>query len=78
MGRPSPLSLGFIMVGGGGKYLIDLWRINERILALSGLKKENIEISGLCTKCESDLFWSHRLSGENRGGMAAFMELGKT
>lgn len=57
------------------KYYIDLQGINKRHLLNAGVREENIEVSPLCTKCNGDLFFSHRVMGENRGTMAAMMEL---
>jgi YfiH family protein len=53
----------------GIKYHFDLWKINEYILLNEGLKQENIEISKLCTKCNNDLFFSHRGQKGKRGLM---------
>ena len=61
--------------GSPGKYIIDLKGVNRQTLINSGLKAGNIEVSPLCTKCSESLFYSHRLSGERRGSMAAFMEI---
>jgi len=58
-----------------GKYKIDLWGINKEVLMLKGIKEENIEIGGICTKCNSDTFYSHRAMGEKRGTMGAFLFL---
>lgn len=58
-----------------GKYYIDLHSINEMILMNAGVKKENIENSRICTKCNSDLFFSHRLMGNERGSMAGMISL---
>ena len=55
------------------KYMIDLALANKLILLGSGVKDENIVISDLCTKCNSDLLWSHRATNGKRGTMAAFM-----
>jgi len=57
---------------GNGKYMIDLWGINRRSLE-AVMPSGNIEISGICTKCNADRFFSHREMGENRGCMAAFI-----
>lgn len=57
------------------KYKIDLWGINKELLMLNGVKEENIEVGGLCTKCNPDIFYSHRVMGENRGTMGAFLYL---
>ncbi len=56
-----------------GKFLMDLWGINAQLLTNMGVK--NIEISGLCTVCEKELFFSHRGMGDNRGSLAGIMEL---
>ena len=40
-----------------------------------GLNEKNIEMSNICTKCNKDLFFSHRISGADRGTMAGFIEL---
>lgn len=53
----------------GNKYNFDLWAINKYIMINEGLKVENIEISGLCTKCNNDLFFSHRGQKGKRGLM---------
>lgn len=58
-----------------GHYFVDLHSINERILLEAGIKKENIENSRICTKCGSDLFFSHREMGEKRGSLAGFISL---
>ena len=59
--------------GQEGKYKIDLWETNRRILMQAGVLPENIELAALCTKCRTDLFYSHRAMGEERGGQAGFI-----
>jgi polyphenol oxidase len=46
-----------------GKNHFDFWGITEKQLTDSGLKKENIEKAGLCTKCNTGLFYSYRGEG---------------
>lgn len=58
-----------------GKYKIDLWGINRELLIRHGVRPENIETGNLCTKCSHDIFYSHRVMGEKRGTMAAFLFL---
>ena len=58
-----------------GKAYADLQRVNEMLLLRAGVRQENIEIAGLCTKCHPELFYSHRRDGQARGSMAAFMQL---
>lgn len=65
----------WIREDGGGKYRIDLWEANRRILMRAGVPEQNISVSGLCTRCHSDLLFSHRATGGKRGGLAAFLAL---
>jgi hypothetical protein len=66
---------GFIKEGRNGKYHINLWEANRRILKEAGIPDSSIAVSGVCTKCGQDVFFSHRAMGAARGGMAAFMEI---
>lgn len=63
----------FIFPKEDGKYMIDLLETNRQIVMKAGVKKENIVLSDLCTKCNSDLLWSHRATNGHRGTMCAFM-----
>ena len=58
-----------------GKYQIDLWKANQLILQDAGILPENITVTDLCTKCQAEYFYSHRRMGNERGTMAAFLEL---
>ena len=58
-----------------GKYHIDLWKINKKLLISAGFLEENINISGECTYCKNDMYFSHRYSGDKRGSLAAVLEL---
>ncbi|HHX55464.1 MAG TPA: laccase domain-containing protein, partial [Clostridiales bacterium] len=57
------------------KYLLDLWKANKHILLEAGLLKENINISAVCTACNSNLLFSHRASNGKRGSLAAFLTI---
>ena len=57
------------------KYLIDLPGLNKQILLDNGVDKNNIVMSDICTKCYSDLLFSHRHTGNSRGTMAAMIQL---
>lgn len=46
-----------------GKYMLDLGKANYELLAECGVPEKNISLSGICTKCNNDLFFSHR--GQN-------------
>lgn len=58
-----------------GKYHIDLWETNRRILLEAGVLEEHITVTDLCTRCHPDVFWSHRATGGERGSLAAFIAL---
>ena len=57
------------------KSYIDLRRIIEHELLQEGIKEYNIECSTLCTKCNPDIFYSHRVMGTKRGVFASAMIL---
>jgi polyphenol oxidase len=53
----------------------DLWEISRMQLSLAGLMREKIEIAGICTKCNTDLFYSYRAEGETgRFGTVAMLK----
>jgi len=58
-----------------GKYTVDLWEANKMMLMEMGVPENNITISGLCTKCREDLFFSYRRDKGRTGSMSAIMEL---
>lgn len=57
------------------KYYIDTTMINRDILINLGIKKENITISNLCSKCNNDIIHSHRFEGVNSGRNIAVISL---
>ena len=62
----------------GEKYHLDLKKINALVLRRAGV--EHIEISEDCTYCQSDRFWSHRVTKGERGSQGAVIhcrEVGK-
>lgn len=61
-----------------GKYQLDLWEANRRILLGAGILPENLEVTDLCTCCNCDYLFSHRATGGKRGNLGAFMELIKS
>ncbi len=56
-----------------GKYMLNLWEANRQILRQAGLPEKNITVTGYCTACHSDRLWSHRITGGQRGSLAAFL-----
>lgn len=65
----------FIRVSEDGKLFADLWAINRKILIEAGIKSDNITIANECTACNTDKYFSHRIMGDRRGNMAAFIVL---
>ncbi len=55
----------------GEKYHVNLKAVNALALRRAGV--ENIEISSDCTMCHPDRFWSHRVTGMNRGSQGAII-----
>ena len=53
----------------GEKYYPDLKAVNALALRRAGVRY--IEISDACTWCESDRFWSHRVTKGDRGSQGA-------
>ena len=53
----------------GEKYFLDLKAINA--LSLRRMGVAHIEISGACTMCQPQRFWSHRVTGGARGSQGA-------
>lgn len=57
------------------KYMLDLWELNRDQLIEMGVKEENITVSNICTKCNNDIFFSHRGDNGKTGSLAAIIEL---
>lgn len=60
---------------GNGKYHVNLWETNRRILMRAGIPASSVTVGGVCTRCNADLLFSHRATGGKRGGLAAFLAL---
>lgn len=58
-----------------GRYQLNLWELNRQILMAAGVPEENIHVGGVCTRCHSDLLFSHRVMGAKRGGLAAMLSI---
>lgn len=55
----------------GDKYYVNLKEINARLLRRAGVTQ--IEISEQCTVCQNHRFWSHRVTGGQRGAQGAII-----
>lgn len=60
---------------GNGKYQLDLWECNKKIVLNAGIREENLSVTNICTCCNSDLLFSHRASQGKRGNLGAFLML---
>ena len=59
----------------GGKYQLNLWEANRRILTEAGVRPEKIQMPCLCTCCNPEFLFSHRASRGKRGNLGAFLML---
>lgn len=69
-GEPAPAT-----AGRPGHWWLDLPGVNRLVLLQAGIKEENITMSGYCTACRGDLFFSHRGQGGRAGRMASLIML---
>ncbi len=58
-----------------GKFRVDLKGLNALRLRRAGLLPEHIAVSGDCTMCLPEKYWSHRATGGVRGSQAAAVQL---
>lgn len=58
-----------------GRYFLDIVGANKRQLLGVGVKKENINDSGICTSCKHMDFFSYRKEKENAGRMISVIML---
>lgn len=58
-----------------GKFKVDLKGINAMRLERAGLLPEHIAVSGDCTACLPEKYWSHRVTNGVRGSQAAMIQL---
>lgn len=61
--------------GREGKFFLDLKGANARRLEQLGLRRENICVSGECTMCCHEKYWSHRYTKGLRGSQASMIML---
>ena len=56
-------------------YVADLWLAVKLMLIELGVQEKNITISGYCTCCNEDLFFSHRRDKGATGSLSAIIEI---
>jgi YfiH family protein len=55
---------------------LDLWEANRLALEEAGIPEESIEVAEICTRCESERFFSHRANaGQPAGRFAALIKI---
>lgn len=58
-----------------GKWAVDLKAVNAWRLTEAGVPREQIDLCPICTACNTDLFWSHRRTGDRRGVQGGLIAL---
>ena len=59
----------------GEKWTVDLKEINAWRLREAGVEGAHIDVCPTCTACHTDLYWSHRVTGDQRGVQGALIGL---
>jgi len=54
---------------------LDLWRYNFDLMKRTGIRSGSISVSGLCTRCHPDWFFSHRAESGKTGRMLGVIGL---
>lgn len=55
------------------EYCLDLLDVNRLVLLKAGVPEENISLTGYCTSCNQDEFYSHRRDHGQTGRMLSFI-----
>jgi len=64
-----------IIIPRGERWLLDLWEANRRQLVDIGVDNSNITTSGVCTNCNTELFFSYRAGKGHTGRIGAIIAL---
>lgn len=62
----------------GEKWTVDLKAVNAWRLREAGVDPARIDLCSVCTACRTDLYWSHRVTGDRRGVQGALICLPRT
>lgn len=60
---------------GKGHWLLDLWEVNRSQLVAIGVQPNKIGVSGVCTACNNEMFFSHRAEHGSTGRLGALITL---
>ena len=58
-----------------GKYQLNLQEACRQNFLRHGVRPERVSIGDLCTKCNHELLFSHRMQGGKQGNLAAFLSI---
>jgi len=64
-----------VNASGGGRLTFDLWEANRQQLMAAGVQEGHIRSAGICTSCNTDLFFSYRREAKITGRFGAFIGL---
>ena len=70
---PSSLHDRLFLKKNDGKYLLDLWEACRQNLLDAGVSAGNISLPDVCTRCNPDLLFSHRIQHGRQGNLGAFI-----
>ncbi len=59
--------------GRDGHYMLDIKELNRYLLIQAGVPEKNIIVTGYCTSCSDNLFFSHRRDEGKSGRMLSFI-----
>jgi len=60
---------------GNGKYHVDLKAVNTALLRQAGVREAHLTVDPECTYCLHEKYWSHRITGGERGSQGAVIQL---
>ena len=66
---------GGIVRNGSARPHLDLWALNRQEVVAMGVPTQQIEVAELCTRCNAELFFSHRAQGYPAGRFSAAIGL---
>jgi YfiH family protein len=59
----------------GERTVLDLWGAVRGQLEAGGVRAENIDVAGICTRCHPETYFSYRRDGERTGRFGALLWL---
>jgi YfiH family protein len=62
-------------VGSNGRPYVDLWELNRLQCVAAGVPEHQVEVANVCTRCNPDMYFSHRVMGYPAGRFGAAIGL---